>query len=56
MLSPGERYRAEAINVLPPRNAEGGSKKNAVTRAKVIGEILLLELKLQQNTATGKIL
>jgi len=31
MLPPGERCRAEAINVLPPGNAGGGSRGSAAT-------------------------
>jgi len=31
VLPPGERRRAEAINVLPPGNAGGGSKRSAAT-------------------------
>jgi len=33
VLLPGERRRAEAINVLPPGNAGGGSRGNAATKA-----------------------
>jgi len=56
VLLPGNRRRAEAINVLLPGNAGGGSKRNAVIRAKIIKGVLLLKRRLQRNIITGKIL
>jgi len=35
MLSPGERCRAEAINVLQPGNTGGGNRGNTTTGTKV---------------------
>jgi len=32
VLPPGKRYKAEAINVLLPGNAEGGNRGSAATK------------------------
>jgi len=40
VLPPGERRRAEAINVLPPGNAGGGSRGSAATKERRTGRTL----------------